>query len=223
MYATYGPALETNPTDWMNEEVSTGTSIMAVEYDGGVVIGADSRTTMGSYISNAVCNKLGKITENVYVCRSGSAADTQAISDAVSYRLNMLSMEIGEPVSVKTAANDFRQICYSYRDSLMVGIIIAGWDRKNGGQVYSVPLGGMLTREKCCIGGSGSAYIYGFIDENFKRNMTQEECVNFVAKGLGHAMWRDGSSGGVIRINVINEKGVTKHMFSGDSVPEYYQ
>ena len=31
-------------------EVSLGTSIMAATFEGGVVIGADSRTTMGSYI-----------------------------------------------------------------------------------------------------------------------------------------------------------------------------
>lgn len=44
-------------------------------------------------------------------------------------------MEMDEPPTVKTAANDFKQICYSYRDALMAGVIIAGWDRKNGGQV----------------------------------------------------------------------------------------
>lgn len=31
-------------------EMNLGTSIMATAFDGGVVIGADSRTTMGAYI-----------------------------------------------------------------------------------------------------------------------------------------------------------------------------
>ena len=43
--------------------------------------------------------------------------------------------ELDEPVSVKVAANDFRQLCYTYRDQMCAGIIVAGWDRKNGGQV----------------------------------------------------------------------------------------
>ena len=38
--------------DWENREVSTGTAIMAVQFDGGMVLGADSRTTTGSYIAN---------------------------------------------------------------------------------------------------------------------------------------------------------------------------
>lgn len=79
----------TDPTmEWMNAPHSTGTSIMACEYDGGVVIGADSRTTTGAYIANRVTDKLTKITDHIYCCRSGSAADTQAIADIVTYHLS---------------------------------------------------------------------------------------------------------------------------------------
>lgn len=80
---------------------------MAVEYDGGVIIGADSRTTSGynyyyhtvinvlcvyirSYIVNRVTDKLTPITDRIFCCRSGSAADTQAIADVVKYNLQLL-------------------------------------------------------------------------------------------------------------------------------------
>lgn len=67
------------------------TSIMAVEYNGGVVIGADSRSTTGSYISNRFTDKLTQITEHIYCCRSGSSADTQAIANIVRYHLDFHS------------------------------------------------------------------------------------------------------------------------------------
>ena len=41
-------------------EVDLGTSIMAVKFDGGVVIGADSRTTMGAYIVRRTAADPGK-------------------------------------------------------------------------------------------------------------------------------------------------------------------
>lgn len=63
---------------------------MAVEYNDGVVIGADSRTTTGAYIANRVTDKLTRVTDSIYCCRSGSAADTQAIADIVSYHLSFL-------------------------------------------------------------------------------------------------------------------------------------
>lgn len=63
---------------------------MAVEFEGGVVIGADSRTSSGTYVANRVTDKLTRITDKIYCCRSGSAADTQAIADIVAYSLNFL-------------------------------------------------------------------------------------------------------------------------------------
>ena len=42
-----------------------------------------------SYIANRVTDKLTKITDNIYCCRSGSAADTQAVADIVTYYLDL--------------------------------------------------------------------------------------------------------------------------------------
>ena len=53
------------------------TTIIAVSFDGGVVMGADSRTSTGSYVANRVSDKITAIHDRIYVCRSGSAADTQ--------------------------------------------------------------------------------------------------------------------------------------------------
>jgi 20S proteasome subunit beta 1 len=64
---------------------------MAVEYSDGVVLGADSRSTTGSYVSNRISDKLTKVSEYIYCCRSGSAADTQAIADIVKYHLDFYS------------------------------------------------------------------------------------------------------------------------------------
>lgn len=61
----------------VQEEHMMGTTIMAVKYDGGVVLGADSRTSTGTYVANRVSDKLTKLHDKIYCCRSGSAADTQ--------------------------------------------------------------------------------------------------------------------------------------------------
>ena len=91
--------------------------------------------------------------------------------------------------------------------------------------------------------GSGSTYIYGHVDEAFKENMTREECQAFVKKGdssppslppslppkmltrqspppslppaISHAMARDGSSGGVIRMVTIDKSGVSREFIPG--------
>ncbi|XP_043282436.1 proteasome subunit beta type-6 [Venturia canescens] len=215
--------MESMSPDWLTSEASTGTSIMACEFEGGVVIGADSRATTGAYVSNRTADKLTRVTDNIYCCRSGSAADTQAISEIVTYHLGFHQMELGTQPLVETAANVFREMCYNYRDSLMAGILVAGWDQRKGGQVYSIPLGGMCVRQPIAIGGSGSSYVYGYVDANYKPNMTREQCVELVSNTLALAMARDGSSGGVIRIGVITEKGIELKVILGNELPTFYE
>ncbi|KAJ2787555.1 Proteasome subunit beta type-1 [Coemansia interrupta] len=203
-------------------EISMGTTIMAVEFDGGVVLGADSRTSSGPYIVNRVTDKLTMVNENIYCCRSGSAADTQAVADIVRYQLDQYTAQHGEPPTVKVAASLFQEICYQNRSQLMAGIIIAGWDKREGGSVYDIPLGGSLHREPFSLGGSGSTYVYGYCDKTFRRGMSKEECIEFVKNTVSLAMTRDGSSGGVVRLAVITKDGVERHIIPGNQLPEQY-
>ena len=47
----------------------------------------------------------------------------------------LIRMDTGEEPRVRVAANIFRELCYNNRDNLMAGIIVAGWDKTEGGQV----------------------------------------------------------------------------------------
>ncbi|XP_037068249.1 proteasome subunit beta type-6-like [Pollicipes pollicipes] len=201
--------------EWLSAEHDMGTTLVAAEFPGGVVIGADSRTSTGTYVANRVSNKITRITDSVYCCRSGSAADTQALADIVSYRMAMHEIEMGQPALVKTVSNTFREMCYQYRDDLMAGILCAGYDRVNGGQIYSIPIGGMMVRQKVASGGSGSTYIYGFLDSNYRPDFSQEDCVDFIRRAVSLAIHRDGSSGGVCRVAIITANGVERRTFTG--------
>lgn len=96
---------------------------------------------------------------------------------------NFFRIQTGEDPAVKSAAVVFKDICYQYRDQMTAGILVAGWDKELGGQIYSVPIGGMISRQEVSIGGSGSSYIYGFVDSQFKPNMSKQEACDFVTKG----------------------------------------
>ncbi|EKM80194.1 hypothetical protein AGABI1DRAFT_57725 [Agaricus bisporus var. burnettii JB137-S8] len=204
-------------------EVNLGTSIMAVQFQNGVVIGADSRTTTGSYIANRVTDKLTHVHDRIYCCRSGSAADTQAVADAVHYQLQMYTQMSGGPPPVHTAAALFQRICYENKDGLSAGIIVAGWDKEAGPSVYNIPLGGGLFRQPWAIGGSGSTYVYGYCDATYKEGWGRDETVDFVKNTLALAMSRDGSSGGVIRMCVITEEGVERLFVPGNELPKFWE
>ena len=49
----------------------------------------------------------------IYVCRSGSAADTQAIASYLQYYLAQHQMELDDEIQVKTAAAFATKLVYS--------------------------------------------------------------------------------------------------------------
>lgn len=198
-------------------EVNLGTSIMAINFKDGVILGADSRTTTGAYIANRVTDKLTQVHDTIWCCRSGSAADTQAVADIVSYHLNMYGVTNAEAPTTQVAASLFQELCYENKDALSAGIILAGWDARHGGQVFSIPLGGSLHKQPFAIGGSGSTYIYGYTDAHWREQMTEEEGIDFVRSALQEAIKWDGSSGGVIRLVVLTKAGAVRHLYLPDN------
>ena len=76
---------------------------------------------------------------------------------------------------VKLVATLTMQLAYRNKDKLSAGMIIGGWDRKLGAQVYGIPLGGSMQKVPFTVGGSGSAYIYGWCDNTWRENMSRED------------------------------------------------
>lgn len=131
------------------------------------------------------------------------------------------SIEIGEDPQVRSAATLVKNISYKYKEELSAHLIVAGWDRRDGGQVFAT-LKGLLTRQPFAVGGSGSSYVYGFVDAEYRRGMRKEECQQFVVNTLSLAMNRDGSSGGVAYIVTIDKHGTEEKVVLGNQLPTFF-
>ncbi|XP_010747118.2 proteasome 20S subunit beta 12 [Larimichthys crocea] len=215
--------MEKRCTDSQVKGVSTGTTILAATFDGGVVIGSDSRASIGGeYVSSKTINKVIQVHDRIFCCMAGSLADAQAVIKTAKFHLSFHSVQMETPPLVISAASVLKELCYKNKDELQAGFITAGWDRKKGPQVYVVSLGGMLISQPVTIGGSGSTYIYGYVDAKYKPNMSREECLQFANNALALAMGRDNVSGGVAHLVVITETGVEHVVVPGDKLPKFH-
>ncbi|XP_026012954.1 proteasome subunit beta type-9-like [Astatotilapia calliptera] len=88
-------------------------------------------------------------------------------------------------------------------------------------QVFAT-LNGLLTRQPFAVGGSGSSYVYGFVDAEYRRGMRKEECQQFVVNTLTLAMNRDGSSGGVAYVVTIDGHGTEEKVVLGNQLPTFF-
>lgn len=198
-----------------------GTTIMAVKYKGGVILGADSRTSSGPYVVNRVSDKITMLADNIFVCRSGSAADTQILAEMTRHYLALHTQEVGRQPEVKAAACLLQKIAYQYRDQLSAGLLVGGWDKRRGPQIYAIPLGGALIEQNMAAGGSGSTYVFGFLDSNYRPDMTREECESFVLKAISLAIFRDESSGGIVRLVNVDENGTSRRFVKGNNLETF--
>ncbi|KAL7574892.1 hypothetical protein ACA910_010723 [Epithemia clementina (nom. ined.)] len=200
-------------------EVSTGTTIMAIPTKDGVIMGADCRVSSGIYVVNRTSDKLSQLSEHIFCGRSGSAADLQALTEYVRFYLQQLSVETGREPTVKTAAHIMRRICYDNKERLLAGVIVSGWDSVDGYSVYQIPIGATCLKVPFAISGSGSTYIWGLVDSQFRPDMTVDEGRALVKKSIAHAMARDGSSGGSIRTVLITPTSNDRDYTPGNQLP----
>ena len=167
------------------------------------------------------------------ICRSGSAADTQKLASLVRSELVSRQLVYRIRGTVTHVAALLRTLLLQENNSKMsAGMICAGYDHELGrGVIYTVGPGGIVLEEKFwAAGGSGSSYILGHLDSWYanqrrgSRNKmsgdgflpdedtmlqlpSEEEAIEFVSNAIQLAMERDGSSGGFIRMYVIDRFG----------------
>lgn len=72
------------------------------------------------------------------------------------------------------------------------------------------------------IGGSGSMYISGWIDKNWRAGMTAEEGRAFCIRAVSHAFHRDGSSGGCVRMVTVTKEGYKEEFVPHTETPQGY-
>lgn len=190
---------------------------MAFRYKDGIVVAADSRTSSGSYVASRITDKLERLADNIFICRSGSAADTQLIARIVQSEVKKLSLLEGTAPSVEKTARLISKIIYENKEHLTASIIVAGYD--DVPRLFKVNVCGTLeASEDILIGGSGSGFIFGYCDQHYRPNMSLEEAIGFARTSVGLAIRRDVASGGVIRIASITKSQVTRFFVPGETV-----
>uniref|UniRef100_A0A6N2N4R2 Proteasome subunit beta n=1 Tax=Salix viminalis TaxID=40686 RepID=A0A6N2N4R2_SALVM len=213
-----------------------GTTTLAFIFKEGVIVAADSRASMGGYISSQSVKKIIEINPYMLGTMAGGAADCQfwhrnlgikriaihAPSDAFNVQCNCRLHELANKrrISVTGASKLLANILFSYRGmGLSVGTMIAGWDETGPGLYYVDSEGGRLKGTRFSVG-SGSPYAYGVLDSGYRFDMSIEEAGELGRRAIYHATFRDGASGGVASVYYVGANGWTK--LSGDDVSELH-
>ena len=84
--------------------MKTGTSTIGITFNGGVVVGADHRATMGHFIANKSVQKLFKIGDNLALTTAGLVGHAQSLSRTLAAEVSLFQLRRQQPMTVKGAA-----------------------------------------------------------------------------------------------------------------------
>jgi proteasome beta subunit len=183
--------------------VKTGTSTIGITFDGGVVVGADHRATMGHFIANKSVQKLFRIGNNLALTTAGLVGHAQSLSRTLSAEVSLFELRRQQSMTVKGAATLTANILVGRPH--WVQLLIVGVD-EDGSHVYSIDSAGGSIPDKYCATGSGSPYMYGVLEDNFKEGMSRSEALKLAARALYASGQRDAASGNGMDLAVITAK-----------------
>ena len=180
--------------------IKTGTSTVGITFNGGVVVGADHRATMGNFIANKNVKKLFKISGRVALTTAGLVGHAQSLARMLTAELALYELKRDNPMTVKGAATLTANILVGRPH--YVQLLIVGVDQ-SGPSVYSIDSAGGSIPDLYCATGSGSPFMYGVLEDQFSKDMTQKDAIALAAKALLASAQRDSASGNGMDLAVI--------------------
>ena len=172
---------------------TTATTLVAIQYDHGIVIGADTRTSSQSYVSHTHNRyKLIPLNQEVILARAGSSARTQQLVRQLQQIQQMQFLKYNRILSVSQLAYCVRNIVYASTESSSsspppVELLMAGIDRhtqqcfiytitSSGAIINAIQGTGTTTTSRSnknhymfATSGSGSTYITGYLQEQCQK------------------------------------------------------
>ena len=135
-------------------------------------------------------------------------ADAQNLVDIMRYNSNLYRIQNKELMSVKSAARLCSNVLFNQRFfPYYVQIIMAGYTEGDGSQIYNIDLFGSMTTEKFISTGSGSPVTYGYLESEYKDNMSVNDAYKVAMHSIAAAIRRNAGTGDNINVVIIDKGG----------------
>jgi 20S proteasome subunit beta 2 len=184
--------------------LKTGTTIVGVVFDGGVVLGADTRATAGPVVADKRCKKIHYMAPNIMCCGAGTAADTEMVTQMVSSNLTLLRLESGKQSRVVTAMTMLKQHLFYYQGHVGAALVLGGYD-VDGPLLTTISPNGTSFKLPFATMGSGSLAAMSALETGYRDGLTEDDAKKLVAAAIKHGIFNDPYSGTQVDLCVITK------------------
>ncbi|OJV58234.1 MAG: proteasome subunit beta [Cellulomonas sp. 73-145] len=179
-----------------------GTTIVALVFDGGVVLAGDRRATMGSMIASRHIEKVFPADDYSAVGIAGTAGLAVELVRLFQLELEHYEKIEGSLLSLDGKANRLATIIRGQLPLALQGLAVvplfAGFDLdRRVGRIFSYDVtGGRYEEQEHHAVGSGSVFARGSLKKRWRSGMTAVEAVRVAVEALVDAADDDSATGG---------------------------
>jgi len=183
-------------------DVPHATTIVAVTFDGGVVMGGDRRATMGNLIAHRQIEKVFPADDYSCVGIAGTAGVAIEMVRLFQVELEHYEKIEGTLLSLDGKANRLSTMIRGNLGLAMQGLAVvplfAGYDlTKQVGRIFSYDVtGGRYEEHDHHSVGSGSLFARGSLKKRWQPGMSAADAVRVVVEALFDAADDDSATGG---------------------------
>ena len=199
-----------------------GTTIVALVFDGGVVMAGDRRATMGNVIAQKDIQKVFEADSHSVIGIAGTAGIAVELVRLFQVELEHYEKIEGTQLSLEGKANRLSTLLRGNLGLAMQGLAVvplfAGFDlAKQRGRIFSYDVtGGRYEEHDFYAVGSGSTFARGSLKKLFHGDADSNEAVRIALEALYDAADDDSATGGpdLARrifpvVAVVTDAGVT--------------
>ncbi len=200
-----------------NSILRSGTTLVGIVCKDGVVMAADKQSTAGNIVMDKDSQKIRIVNDYLAFAGTGMVADIQRSSKVAAAELRLKELRAKSRPSVLNGASLLASMIYgSVRQptmiQFMVGSLVGGVNEDGTAELYTIdPAGGIKkVKDYDANFGSGMPYVLGFLEREYKKNLSVEEGIRLAIESIKSSTQRDTGSGHGIDVYTITKDGIKK-------------
>ncbi len=183
-------------------EIPHATTVVAIRFDGGVILAGDRRATAGYTIAGRRMEKVQPADDFSGVAIAGSAGPAVEMIRLFQTQLEHYEKVQGDHLSLEGKANQLAQLVRANLPAAMQGFVVvplfAGFDqRRQRGRVFTYDAtGGRYEELDFAATGSGSVHARNWIKGGWNESLSSDDAVALAIRSLFAAADEDVATGG---------------------------
>jgi len=193
---------------------TTGTSVLGVKFDGGVLIAADKLGSYGSLARFRGISRVMKVNERTVMAAGGDYADFQFLQDVVEQRvIDEECLDDGISYTPKALHSWLTRVMYNRRSKfnpLWNSVVVGGIENDGSTYLGTVNMIGIAFKDPVIATGFGAHLALPILREALDQNpqgLKAEDAKALIAKCMEVLFYRDARSFDQYDLAVITPSG----------------